>query len=122
MPHPNTDFVLFFLDGLLISLNTLHDRVNRLVEVLLFENELKCRYHDKQINARQYAIATQVVAARGPLPLAELRRAPWYLGLYTQLTDKTKQRDLQGLREQRLVVLDKANQLWAGVAAGCCSL
>jgi Fic family protein len=114
--HPNTDVVLFFLDGLLISLNTLQDRVNRLVEIRLFEHDLKRRYDEKQINARQYAIATQVLAACGPLPLAELRRAPWYLGLYAQLTDKTKQRDLQGLREQGLVVLDKANQVWAGVA------
>jgi len=113
---PNTDFVLFFLEGMLTSLNTLHDRVNRLVHLLLFENDLKRRHEEKRINARQYAIATQILQAGGPVALTELRRAPWYRALYLERTDKTKQRDLQGLREQGLVVWDKGNRLWAGVS------
>lgn len=112
--YPNTAFVLFFLDGLRISLNTLHDRVNRLVQGLLFENEVKRRHDDKQINARQYAIVTQLLAAAGPLLLADLRRAPWYSALYTQRTDKTRQRDLVRLREQGLILLDKRGRLWPG--------
>jgi len=113
-PHPNTDFVAFFLDGMLSTLNALHDRVNDLVVLLLFENELKRRHDAKEINARQYAIVSQVLDAGRALPLAELRRAPWYLALYTQRTDKTKQRDLRRLREQKLLVLDKNNRLWPG--------
>jgi len=113
-PHPNTDFVAFFLEGMLSTLNALHDRVNDLVILLLFENELK-RLHDaKEINARQYAIVSQVLEAGGNLSLADLRRAPWYLGLYTQRTDKTKQRDLRRLREKKLLVLDMDNRLWPG--------
>ena len=115
--YPNTDFVRFFLEGLLISLNTLHDRVNRLVHLLLFENDLKRRHDERRVNARQYAIVTQILQAGGPVPLAELRRAPWYRALYAQRTDKTKQRDLQGLREQGLVVWDTTNRLWAGVGS-----
>jgi Fic family protein len=114
VPHPNTDFVLYFLDGLLVSLDSLHERVNHLVSGLLFENDLKRRHDEKGINARQYAIVSQVLAAGRPVPLAELRRAPWYLALYVRRTDKTKQRDLNGLRQQGLVVLDKANRLWPG--------
>jgi len=114
VPYPNTDFVLYFLEGMLISLDSMHDRVNRLVQVLLFENDLKRRHDEKRINARQYAIVTQILAAGGPVPLAELRHAPWYLALYVQRTDKTKQRDLQRLRDQRLVALDKDNRLWPG--------
>ena len=112
--HPNTDFVTFFLEGMLTTLNRLHDRVNQMVHLLLFETELKRRHDTKEINDRQYAIVSQVLNAAGPLPLAELRRAPWYLALYTQRTDKTKQRDLRRLREQELLILDKTNRLWPG--------
>jgi Fic family protein len=112
--YPNTEFAHFFLEGLRISLNDLHDRVNRLVHALLFERDLKRRHDEKRINARQYAIVTQLLAPGGPVALADLRRAPWYLGLYAQRTDKTKQRDLQGLREQGLVTLDTDNRLWPG--------
>lgn len=112
--HPNTDFVLFFLEGMLASIHKLHDRVNNLVKFILFENDVKRRHDEKEINARQYAIVTQLMAAGAPVPLATLRRAPWYLALYSKLTDKTKQRDLSRLKEQRLVILDGQNRLRSG--------
>ena len=102
---------------MLASLNALHDRVNSLVNMLLFENDVKRRHDEKQINARQYAIVSQVLDAGRPLPLAELRRAPWYQALYTNRTDKTKQRDLRRLREQRLLSLDEQDRLWPGFLA-----
>jgi len=111
---PNTDFLAFFLEGMLASLNALHDRVNRLVNILLFENDIKWHHDEKLINTRQYAIVSQVMAAGGPVPIEELRRAPWYLGLYNNRTDKTKQRDLRRLREQGLLKLDGGNRLWPG--------
>jgi Fic family protein len=110
---PNTPFVEFFLEGMLASLDKLHDRVNQLVNILLFENDVKRRQEEREINSRQYAIVSQIMKA-GPIPLAELRRAPWYLALYTQRTDKTKQRDLQRLRKSGLVILDKQGKLWPG--------
>ena len=112
--YPNTVFVTFFLEGMLSTLNRLHDRVNRMVHVILFENELKRLHDTKEINARQYAIVSQVLDAGPALSLAELRRAPWYLALYTQRTEKTKQRDLRRLREHNLLKLDKNNRLWPG--------
>jgi Fic family protein len=111
---PNTDFVAFFLEGMLLSINTLHDRVNTLIAQLLFENEVKRLHDDKAINARQYAIVSQIMAAGRPVSLSDLRKAPWYQALYVKLTDKTKQRDLKGLRELGIVKLDDANALWAG--------
>jgi Fic family protein len=115
-PHPNTDFVEFFLEGLLATLNSLHGRVNDIVRVLLFATDVKRQHDAKEINARQYAIVTQVLEAGRPVPLADLRRAPWYLALYAKRTDKTRQRDLRRLREQGLLVLDKDNRLWPGFA------
>ncbi len=113
-PNPNTEFIAFFLEGMLASLNDLHSRVNRMVTILLFQNELKHRHDEKQINARQYAIATQILTTGQPVSLHKLRRAPWYLALYTRLTDKTRQRDLRHLREQELLRLDKDKRLWLG--------
>lgn len=112
--YPNTDFVFFFLEGMLISINKLHDRVNNLVNFILFENDVKRRHDEKEINTRQYAIATQLMEHGAPVPLATLRRAPWYIALYSKLTDKTKQRDLSRLKEQGLVILDSQNRLWPG--------
>jgi Fic family protein len=112
--HPNTDFILFFLEGMLISINKLHDRVNSLVNIILFENDVKRRHDEKEINTRQYAIVTQLMEADAPMPLATLRKAPWYLALYSKLTDKTKQRDLARLKGLGLVVQDSQNRLWPG--------
>jgi Fic family protein len=105
-PHPNTPFVLFHLEGMLEVINSLHDRVNRLVNVLLFEAELRNRFEHKKVNARQYAIVTQVLNAGGPVALKELQTMPWYQALYIKRTDKTKQRDLRGLREHGLLKQD----------------
>ncbi len=116
-PCPNTPFVVFFLEGFLDSLQRLHDRVNQLITALLFENDLKRRHDAREINARQYAIASQILDAGRPVPLKELRRAPWYLALYARLTDKTKQRDLRRLRELGLVREDEQRRLRPGFIA-----
>lgn len=113
-PHPNTPFVRFFLEGILASINKLHDRVNRLVNFLLFESNLKYAHDAKEINARQYAIVTHVLNSGAPITLAELRKAPWYNAMYEKRTDKTKQRDLSRLREKGLVRVDKQNRVWPG--------
>jgi len=109
---PNTDFVAFFLEGMLFSINALHDRVNALIALILFENEVKRLCDEKVINARQYAIISQIMVAGKPVSLTDLRRSPWYQALYVKLTDKTKQRDLKRLRELGVVILDNKNQLW----------
>lgn len=111
---PNTDFVLFFLEGILVSVNKLHDRVNSLINLLLFENDLKRRHDDREINSRQYAIVTQLLEAGNPILLASLRKAPWYLALYSKLTDKTRQRDLIRLKALGLVIQDDRSRLWPG--------
>jgi len=101
---PNTRFVSFFLQGILASINNLHDRVNTLIALKLFENEVKRLYDEKKINARQYAIASQIMVNGKSASLTALRNAPWYQVLYLRLSDKTKQRDLKGLRELGVVV------------------
>lgn len=105
--YPNTPVVLFHLEGMLAGINRLQDRVNAMVRLLLLETRIKGLRDTKEINLRQYAILTQVMERGKPVHIDELRRAPWYEALYAKLGDKTKQRDLNGLREQELLIVDE---------------
>jgi len=96
-----------------VSINRLHDRVNQIVKALLFQTQVRQLHDEKQLNTRQYTIISQLLRS-GLLPLAEMRRAPWYQSLYLQLTDKTRQRDLHRLRELGLVTVDRQERLWPG--------
>jgi len=111
--HPHTPFVQFHLEGMRVSINRLHDRVNQIVKALLFQTQVRQLHDEKQLNTRQYTIISQLLRS-GLLPLAEMRRAPWYQSLYLQLTDKTRQRDLHRLRELGLVTVDRQERLWPG--------
>jgi Fic family protein len=115
--HPNTDFVVFHLEGMLATIKRLHHRVNRIIGVLLFANSVKRMSDTKEINARQYAIVSHVLDAGDPMPLEELLRTPWYLALYAKRNDKTRRRDLSALREKGVLVLDKNGRLWPGFVA-----
>lgn len=110
---PNTPFVALHLEGMRVVINRLHDRVNRLVAMLLYESTIRRVLDDKEINVRQYTILSQLLA-RGPAPLDEIRQAPWYGSLYLKLNDKTRQRDLRKLREMELLFLDHEERLWPG--------
>ena len=110
--HPHTAFVAFHLEGMRIVINRLHDRVNQIVGLLLFESHIRQLYDEKILNDRQYTIVSQLMASGKPLSLTEMRRMPWYQSLYLKLKDKTKQRDLRHLRDLKLVVVDGQDRLW----------
>jgi Fic family protein len=112
---PITPFVLFFLEGMLERLSKLHDRVIVLLKMLLFETIIKRMWDDKKINERQYAIVSQLLVTDTYLQIENLRKAPWYIALYSRLTDKTTRRDLQKLRDLKLIGLDK-NNIWPNVS------
>lgn len=112
-PQPNAPFVVFHLEGMLETVNDLHDRVNRLVGILLFDSRCRRLLDTKEVNARQYTIVSQLMG-HGPMPLDEVKRALWYVSLYLKLNDKTRSRDLKKLREMELVFLDSDNMLWPG--------
>jgi len=115
--HPNTAFVEFHLDGLRLVIDRLHDRVNELVAMLLFDAVVRQSLDAKDINQRQYGIVKHVMEYGRPLPLTVLRGDPRYQAMYIKKTDKTKQRDLKRLIELQLVRQDARGQLWPGFAA-----
>lgn len=110
---PNTEFVAFFLEGMLQTINHLHDRVNRMIHIVLYETDLKRLHDNKQINDRQYAIVNAVLH-NGDLSLEQLKGAPWYRALYSKLTDKTRSRDLSKLKELGLMLVDEHDHLVPG--------
>ncbi|TAN78105.1 MAG: Fic family protein, partial [Gallionella sp.] len=58
---PNQGFVDFHLEGMRLTINSLHDRVNRMVGMLLFESNIRRALDDRQINARQYTLLSQLL-------------------------------------------------------------
>lgn len=113
-PSPNQAFIGFHLEGMRQTINSLHDRVNRLVGMLLFESTIRRALDSKDINVRQYTILSQLLDRGQSLSLDELRHAPWYASLYLKRSDKTRSRDLHHLRESGLAHLDTDNALWPG--------
>lgn len=111
---PNQQFVEFHIEGMRQTINKLHDDVNRLVEVLLYAGDLRSALDEKRINSRQYTIVSQLMDKGRAATLDEIRQAPWYKSLYLKRTEKTRQRDLRGLREMKLILLDKDNRVWPG--------
>lgn len=113
-PAPNQAFIAFHLEGMRSTINSLHDRVNRMVSMLLYESDIRRALEEKRINVRQYTILSQLLDRGRPQHLDEIRQAPWYASLYLKLNDKTRQRDLHRLREMALVFLDADHMLWPG--------
>lgn len=111
--EPNEPFVQFHLEGMRQVINHLHDRVNQLIGILLFRNRARDMLEGKDINARQYTILMQVLSSN-PMTIDEMRRAPWYTSLYLKRTEKTRQRDLRGLREAKMLWVDNKNRLVPG--------
>lgn len=111
---PNSAFVAFHLEGMRQTVNSLHDRVNRLVSMLLYESNIRRALDDKTINVRQYTILSQILGKGQPVALDEIRQTPWYTSLYLKRNDKTRQRDMNRLREMELLFLDTENRLWPG--------
>ena len=110
----NQPFVEFHLEGMRQTINNLHDRVNRLIAMLLYESNIRRALDDKRINARQYTIVSQLLDKGRPVPMDQIRQAPWYTSLYLKRNDKTRVRDIRRLREMELVFLDTDNRLWPG--------
>lgn len=112
--YPNFDFVKFHLDGMLPVIESLHERVNAMVKIILLEAELSHHMRDGEINKRQWAIAHHVLDGGRPVKLTDLQKQPWFIAMYGKKTSRTRDRDMQKLRALRLLRTDKAGYLWPG--------
>jgi len=108
---PNQDFVAFHLDGMLPVIERLHDRVNRLVGLVLFRAQVVAMVQDGRLNTRQWAIVDRILDEGKPVALEALQREPGYIALYDKKTKRTRDRDLSGLREHKLLRLRQDGKL-----------
>lgn len=115
--YSNTPFVSFFLDGMLHSTNRLHDRVNTLVQRLLFVARIKLMRDDNTLNGRQYAVLNLLQHQAFPT-YADLKKDPTYQQLYVRVTAKTRQRDWRGLLSLGLVGEDPNGKIWLNESQG----
>lgn len=100
----NTEFVTFFLEGMLDALNKLHDRCNMITAALFYQTRVKVLHDNKKLNDRQYTIIRQV--ENSPfLKLSDFPNLFWYTELYTRLSMKTAKRDLDKLLEMELIAI-----------------
>lgn len=114
-PFPNQDFVVMHLEGMLQVTDRLQKRVDGLVEQLLFEAQLSSMADKGEINVRQYAIVRLVMDRGRPITMDDLRREPGYTALYRRLTEKTRQRDMNQLRQLHLLHVNDTGELSPGV-------
>jgi len=112
---PNMAFVDFHLEGMRRVIHRLHERGNRLVEVLLYASSIRAALDRKEINARQYTILSHLLE-KGPTDYEVVRRSPWYESLYLKLNDKTRQRDLGKLRDLNYLRVDAKNRIGPAIA------
>ncbi|MBS4098663.1 MAG: Fic family protein [Sulfuricella sp.] len=106
-PYPNQVFVELFLRGMLDAFNRLHDRVNRLIGLMLYNNQLYFLRQGKQINDRQYTIIANLLPHGHEHNLVEVKAQPWFTALYLKLSHMTQTRDLHGLVDKGLIELGK---------------
>lgn len=111
---PNQDFVAFHLNGMLPVIERLHDRVNRLVSLVLFRARVVEMVQDGRLNNRQWAIIERVLNEGKPVSLEMLQREPGYVALYDKKTKRTRDRDLSGLNQHKLLRLKADGTLWPG--------
>jgi Fic family protein len=109
--YPNTVFVEFFLKGMLSVLNLLHDRVNRIIAILLYETSLNAKLQNKEINLRQFTVVNNLLPHGIEHPLSRVQSQAWYQGLYQKLTPKTRARDMKGLVEKGLIIMTDDKKL-----------
>ncbi len=105
-PHPNQAFVLFFLKGMLETINENHDWVNNFYAKLLYGSQLRTFLDSKKINIRQYTIVSNLMAKGNIHNLTDIRAEPWYRSLYLDRTRHTMARDLTGLANNQLIEIE----------------
>jgi Fic family protein len=107
----NTEFVQFHLQGMLDTVNHLHDKANGFLATILLENHLRFLEITKVINVRQYTILTQIHATVSLQTMTDIQQQPWYNALYKQLTLRTQKRDWQVLINTNLLKLNSLDHV-----------
>lgn len=96
---PNQLFIDFVMDGMLQTINDLHDQCNQLIGILLYQGGLNNAKFNKVISERQFNTIMVMMGFRDIYTPAALLRNPQIKALYSNLTERTFYRDIESLKD-----------------------
>ena len=105
--NPNSEFVYFFLKGMLNTINRLHDRSNSLIASILVKARLEHLISIKEISVRQHNVLSNLIANKDIRSKDVLKTQAWYKALYSNVTERTGMRDLKKLSDLKLIKIEK---------------
>lgn len=109
--NPNTPFVAFFLEGMLNTVNRLHDRANKLISSILVRARLEHLISSKEITVRQHNVLSNLIANKEIRTRDILKLQPWYKSLYSGVSERTAMRDLKKLSDLNLIKIESSGKI-----------
>lgn len=97
---PNQFFINFVMDGMLQTINDLHDQCNQLIGFLLYQGSLNNAKFNKNISERQFNTIMVMMSFSDIYTSAELLRIPQIKALYSNRTERTFYRDIAALIDE----------------------
>lgn len=95
--YPNQAFIDFAMEGMLQTINNLHDQCNEMIGFLLYQGNLNIAKFNKAISERQFNTIMVMMTFNVLYSSAELLRTPQVKALYSGRTDRTFYRDIASL-------------------------
>jgi Fic family protein len=93
----NQAFIDFVMEGMLQTINDLHDQCNQLIGFLLYQGSLNNAKFNKVISERQFNTIMVMMGLSDNYTSAALLRNPQIKALYSNLTERTFYRDIGAL-------------------------
>ena len=94
---PNQLFIDFTMEGMLQTINSLHDQCNEMIGFLLYQGNLNIAKFNKVISERQFNIIMVMMTFNTLYSSAELLRTAPIKALYSNLVPRTFYRDISSL-------------------------
>lgn len=94
---PNQAFTDFVMNGMLQTVNDLHDQCNKLIGFLLYQGGLNNAKFNKVISERQFNTIMVMMGLSDIYTSAALLRNPQIKALYSNRTERTFYRDIESL-------------------------
>jgi len=102
-----TPFIEFFLTGLVASLEEIRDKNFAWIRILTLKDYYKHLRKDRDITQRQFDLLTLLLNNPQEFCLKDLYGKDFFKVLYRSISERTARRDLENLKEKKLIVLNE---------------
>lgn len=99
----NKPFIDFTMEGMLQTINILHDQCNEMISFLLYQSALNTAKFSKLITERQFNTIMVMMTLSDFYSPAELLRTPQIKALYSNLAERTFYRDIASLIDKNFL-------------------